>query len=102
MLEGGGWCIKDNFSLIENAGPIHEVRFVGGGGKSPLWRSIMANVLNRPILKYANDDSSYGSALLAGVGAGIFSSHEEAVEKGLHLKERVEPWLLYPSDAADE
>ena len=30
-------------------------------------------------------------ALLAGVGAGIFSSHEEAVEKGLHLKERVEP-----------
>jgi xylulokinase len=51
----------------------------------------MANVLNRPILKYANDDSSYGSALLAGVGAGIFSSHEEAVEKGLHLKERVEP-----------
>ena len=91
VLEGVAFSIKDNFSLIENTVPIHEVRIVGGGGKSPLWRSIMANVLNRPILKYANDDSSYGSALLAGVGAGIFSSHEEAVEKGLHLKERVEP-----------
>ena len=64
---------------------------MGGGGKSPLWRSIMANVLNRPILKFANDDSSYGSALLAGVGAGIFSSHKDAVGRGLHLKERVEP-----------
>ena len=91
VLEGVAFSIKDNFSLIENTVPIHEVRIVGGGGKSPLWRSIIANVLNRPILKYANDDSSYGSALLAGVGAGIFSSHEEAVEKGLHLKERVEP-----------
>ena len=91
VLEGVAFSIKDNFSLIENTVPIHEVRIVGGGGKSPLWRSIMANVLNRPILKYANDDSSYGSALLAGVGAGIFSSHEQAVEKGLHLKERVEP-----------
>ena len=33
----------------------------------------------------------FGFLVLAGVGAGIFSSHEEAVEKGLHLKERVEP-----------
>ena len=91
VLEGVAYSIKDNFSLIEATVDIKEVRIVGGGGKSPLWRSIMANVLNRPILKFENDDSSYGSALLAGVGAGIFSSHEEAVTKGLHLKERVEP-----------
>lgn len=91
VLEGVAYSIKDNFALIEDTVDIGEVRIVGGGGKSPLWRSIMANVLNRPILKFENDDSSYGSALLAGVGAGIFGSHEEAVGKGLHLKERVEP-----------
>lgn len=91
VLEGVAYSIKDNFSLIEDMVDIKEVRIVGGGGKSPLWRSIMANVLNRPVLKFANDDSSYGSALLAGVGAGIFSGHKEAVRKGLHLKDRIEP-----------
>ena len=91
VLEGVAFSIKDNFTLVEKMADIKEVRIVGGGGKSPLWRSIMANVLNRPILKFANDDSSYGSALLAGVGAGIFSSHKDAVGRGLHLKERVEP-----------
>lgn len=91
VLEGVAYSIKDNFSLIEDMVDIKEVRIVGGGGKSPLWRSIMANVLNRPVLKFANDDSSYGSALLAGVGAGIFSGHKEAVGKGLHLKDRIEP-----------
>lgn len=89
VLEGVAYSIKDNFCLIEDK--VEEIRIVGGGGKSPLWRSIMANVLNRPILKFQNDDSSYGSALLAGVGAGVFASHEEAVSKGLHLQERVEP-----------
>ena len=85
VLEGVAYSIKDNFCLIEDK--VEEIRIVGGGGKSPLWRSIMANVLNRPILKFQNDDSSYGSALLA----GVFASHEEAVSKGLHLQERVEP-----------
>jgi len=91
VLEGVAFSIKDNFTMLEKEADIGEISIVGGGGKSPLWRSIMANVLNRPILKFENDDSSYGSALLAGVGAGVFSSHEEAVSRGLHLKERVEP-----------
>lgn len=91
VLEGVAFSVKDNFTLLEKEAAIDEISIVGGGGKSPLWRSIMANVLNRPILKYENDDSSYGSALLAGVGAGVFASHEEAVTRGLHLKERVEP-----------
>ncbi len=91
VLEGVAYSIRDNFELIKNEVDIQEVRIVGGGGKSPLWRSIMANVLDRPILKFENDDSSYGSALLAGVGAGVFAGHEEAVGKGLHLKEKVEP-----------
>ncbi len=91
VMEGVAMSIKDNFVQIESEVPIDEIRIVGGGGKSSLWRGIMANVLNRPILKFENDDSSYGSALLAGVGAGIFANHEEAVSKGLHLKERVEP-----------
>jgi xylulokinase len=91
ILEGVAYSIKDNFVLAEELADIKEVSFVGGGAKSPLWRSILANVLNKPILKNEKDDSSFGSAMLAGVGIGVFSSHEDAISKSVHLSEVVLP-----------
>ena len=52
---------------------------LGGGSKSPLWRQIVADVLNIPLCQSLTDDSSVGSAMLAGVACGVFSSFEESV-----------------------
>ena len=91
VMEGVAFSINDNFTRVDNNKNIKEIRIVGGGGKSPLWRSILADVLNRPILKFELDDSSFGSALLAGVGTGILNDDPEAVEKRLILKDKVMP-----------
>jgi len=81
LMEGVTFSLRQCFSIMEDFGPIDEIRFLGGGAKSPLWRSILANVFNRRILKFKRDDSSLGGAMLAGVGIGAFSSHQDAVAK---------------------
>lgn len=91
ILEGVAYSIKDNFCIAEAMQPIREVSLVGGGSKSALWSGILADVLNKPIIKYKKADSSYGAAMLAGVGIGAFESHEAAIRACTHEAERVLP-----------
>lgn len=79
ILEGVAYSIKENFNIAEKLQHIQDVRLVGGGAKSGLWASIICNMLNRPIIRFEKDDSSFGAAMLAGVGIGIFRSHEDAI-----------------------
>ena len=76
---------------MEAFGKIGKISFVGGGAKSALWRSILADVFNRPIVKYKRDDSSLGGAMLTGVALGIFRSHEDAVKKTAEIDCIVQP-----------
>jgi xylulokinase len=80
VLEGVAYSLKDCMQTSSSVGLVpEEVRLIGGGGKSPLWCQIVADVLNRPVIKLRNDDSSLGSAMLAGVGSGAFADFAEAV-----------------------
>lgn len=82
VLEGVAYSLKDCLQTALSVGLVpDEVRLIGGGGKSPLWCQIVADVLDRPVIKLRNDDSSLGSAMLAGVGSGAFSSFADAVDK---------------------
>jgi xylulokinase len=93
ILEGVAYSIKDNFVIAQQMQPVRQISLVGGGAKSPLWRSIIANVLGKPIIKYYKDDSSFGAAMLAGVGIGVFSSHQDAISKCTREAERTYPSL---------
>jgi len=43
-----------------------EIRIIGGGSKSPLWRDIAANVMNLPVKRPANDEAAaMGGAIQA-------------------------------------
>src|SRR5205814_4850891 len=56
-----------------------QVRATGGGGRSAFWRQLQADVYGLPVHRTAADEGpAYGAALLAGVGAGLFGSVEEA------------------------
>mgnify|MGYP001500481665 CR=1 FL=1 len=81
VLEGVSFGLKDSFTLIQNAGmgAITQVRASGGGIKSPLWRQILASVLNSELVTVNTaEGGAYGAALLAGVGAGTWKNVAEA------------------------
>lgn len=77
VLEGVAYGLRDSFELIrasEAGRVIRQVRVSGGGARSPLWRQIMADILGTELVAVeATEGAAYGAALLAGVGAGIWS-----------------------------
>ena len=72
MIEGVCYSQKDGLDIIEEMGvQLQSVRLSGGGARSPFWRQVMADVLNKSITTLESQEgSAYGAALLALVGTG--------------------------------
>lgn len=92
VMEGVAYSLRDCLDVMTSLGvTASEVRAAGGGARSPLWRQILADVLERPIATPGLDEGpAYGAALLAGVGTGCWSSVEEAASL-VAVAARVEP-----------
>lgn len=92
VLEGVGYSLKDCFAVLRKLGiaPV-TASIIGGGAKSPLWTQIIADMLGIPLQTVENIDSSLGSAMLAGVSVGVFSSHKDAVGKCVKVGRTVLP-----------
>ena len=56
--------------------PVTQIRSLGGASRSPLWCQIKADMLGREVvtMKNTQDAACLGAAIIAGVGAGIWSS----------------------------
>ena len=92
LLEGVAYSLRDCYRTIEKMGlPVSEFLLIGGGAKSPLWNSIVCDVFNAPVICPAACDASFGSALLAGVGIGVFENELAAVQQCLKLDRRLTP-----------
>jgi len=93
VMEGVVFSLRDCLELVRALRlPIREVRLIGGGARSPLWRQIVANVFGLPILGLeAEEGAAYGAALLAGVGAGLWRDVPEACRAAVRTAGRVEP-----------
>lgn len=93
VLEGVAFAIRDSFEVARSLGiNIERSKICGGGAKSPLWRRIIANVLNIKIDRIESEEGpGYGGAMLAAVGCGEFASVEEAAEKLVKIVETIEP-----------
>jgi xylulokinase len=88
VLEGVAFGLKDSFELIRAAGlgVISQVRISGGGAKSQLWQQILADSLGVELVTVnTTEGAAFGTALLAGVGAGIYSSVPEACQQMISL-----------------
>jgi xylulokinase len=68
---------------FESAGiRIDSLAVTGGGAKSPFWLQLKADVTGKVIrVPRVTEASLLGAAILAGVGAGVYSGVEEAVER---------------------
>ena len=108
VLEGVAFGIRDNFALMQEAGlpEPDQVRISGGGARSDLWRQIMADVLGAELVTVnTTEGAAYGAALLAGVGAGIWSSVDSACQDCIRITGRTEPMgraAAAPPDVHDD
>ncbi|MFM7717998.1 MAG: xylulokinase, partial [Actinomycetota bacterium] len=80
VLEGVAFGLRDGLDLMAGVGVrTSEVRVTGGGSRSPLWRRILADVLEADVRTTSTaEGAAQGAAILAGVGAGWFGSVEDA------------------------
>ena len=94
LLEGVAYSLKDCYRTIETMGlQVREFILIGGGAKSALWSSIVCDVFNAPVKCPSSCDASFGSALLAGVGVGVFKDEVAAVRQCLKLERQLTPNL---------
>jgi xylulokinase len=64
----------------------------GGGARSTLWRQMMADILQTPVVQLAvHEQSAMGAAILAGIGTGVFGSAAEACSAFVRYGRSVEP-----------
>ena len=93
VLEGVAFAIRDSFEVAKSLGiNIERSNICGGGGKSPLWRKIFANVLNIKLdIPVAEEGPGYGGAMLAMVGCGEYSSVEDCASKLVKVAKTIEP-----------
>lgn len=93
VFEGVAYGLRDSLEVARSLGVAPErTTICGGGAKSPLWRTIVANVMNMKVdTVMVEEGPGYGGAILAAVADGKFESVEAACEKIIHIKDTTEP-----------
>jgi xylulokinase len=94
VLEGVAFGLRDGLDLMREAGVTRpgEIRASGGGLASPVWRQILADVLDAELVTPSTTEgAAYGAAILATVGATWFRDVPEAVTSVVRTSSAAEP-----------
>lgn len=92
LYEGIAFSILDLLTAARDLGlEFGAIRLMGGGARSPLWRQIIADVTGLAVERTESTDASFGAALVAGIGAGVFASAEAATANCIRLQDRNPP-----------
>ena len=88
-----GVALRDSFEVAKSLGiKIERTKICGGGAKSPLWKKMIANILNLKVDVIESEEGpAMGGAMLAAVANGEFASVEEAAAKIVKIVDTVEP-----------
>lgn len=97
VMEGVAYSLRDCLDIIRDMGiPADTLIASGGGGKSPLWRQMQADILSCDIVTLKTPEGpALGAAILAGVGTGVYASVEEACD---HVLVRQAPQAPVPEN----
>ena len=93
VFEGVAYGLRDSLEVARKLGlKIERTTICGGGAKSPIWRKIVANVMNVKVdTVEVEEGPAYGGAILAAVADGVFASVEDATSKIVRIKDTTEP-----------
>ncbi len=91
VMEGVAFSLRESLDLFSELGvPVSTIRAGGGGARSALWRGIQADVFGMSVeTVQADEGPAFGAALLAGVGAGVWSSVDQACDAVIRTADRV-------------
>ena len=80
VMEGVTYSLRQLVDLMNSFVSIEKVYTSGGGSVSPLWRQMQADIFDLPVytMSASGEGGAYGAILVAGVGAGVWGSLEEA------------------------
>ncbi len=93
VLEGVAFALRDSFEVAKLLGiQIERTKICGGGAKSPLWKKMIANILNIKVDTLASEEGpALGGAMLAAVANGEYESVAQAAEAIVKVTDTVEP-----------
>lgn len=93
VLEGVAFALRDSFEVAKLLGiQIERTKICGGGAKSPLWKKMIANILNIRVDTLASEEGpALGGAMLAAVANGEYADVQEAAEKIVKVVDTIEP-----------
>ena len=95
IMEAIVCIVRRNIEVLEDLGiKVNEIRTLGGGARSPVWKQIEADITGRPVLTMKNEEAAcLGAAILAGKAVGLYKSIDQACEKMVSVKQRFVPNL---------
>lgn len=94
VLEGVAFGLRDSLELMRSVGVSEstQIRATGGGSKSPLWRQILADVMETAVVTTSTSEgAAQGAAMLAAVGVGWFPTVEGACGQLVEVTGVIEP-----------
>jgi xylulokinase len=93
VLEGVAFGLRDSLEVARSLGiNIARTKICGGGAKSPLWKKIIANVMNIKVEVIESEEGpALGAAMLAAVGCGEYPDVETATKQFVKTIDTVEP-----------
>ena len=93
VMEGVVYSLRDCLDILRGMGVVSsEMLACGGGGSSPLWRQMLADVYGCPVkTAVSKEGPALGAAILAGVGAGIYPSVEEGCRAVIRTNPEQQP-----------
>lgn len=93
VLEGVAFGLRDSLEVARKLGVnIERTKICGGGAKSPLWKKIIANVMNMKVDVIESEEGpALGGAMLAAVGCGEYPDVETIAEKLVKVVDTIEP-----------
>ena len=82
-MEGVALLLRQIVDIFRAQGAaIAQMRMIGGGARSVLWRQIMADVYDMPIdcPALSTEATALGAAIAGGVGVGLYPDYEVALQ----------------------
>ena len=92
VLEGVAFALRDSLEVAKSLGIDLKRTKICGGAKSPLWKKMIANILNLKVDVIESEEGpAMGGAMLAAVACGEYGSVEEIAAKVVKIVDTVEP-----------
>lgn len=93
VLEGVSFGLRDSLEVARSLGlKIERTKICGGGARSPLWKKMIANIMNMKVDVIESEEGpALGGAMLAAVGCGEYPDVETIAAKMVKVVDTVEP-----------